>query len=1479
MRLNYLVSYWRPGYVLSQQFLQSIQLFALTLLLAFSYTTANAQVVISEVFANGTFELRNDGNSPVNVSAYWICDFPDYRRLDQLEVECGSLNLMAGAEVVLTAPGLHETDDSELGLYTRNAFGDASALISYLEWGSGNHQRSGLAVGNGIWNGNAAAAFNNNQSLERTDDGFDAADWTVNSSPMACATSGDEEPTCNVDGGTITTNDRLSICVDGIADPINVTPAGGVGPNRGWVITDDQRNILALPAAPPFDLDGAGVGTCFIYYIRYVDGLEGLAAGQNLNNLQGCWDLSNRLEVVRQVPDGGRVTTQGGMTEFTATAGNVMVPVTRTTEATALSYWYIITDDNDNILDFLNPGDASPTDNATLDLSAAPVGVCRIWGWSYRGEGDPIRGDNISTLTDGVCETISDNFIMVNRLADTGGNDCNVDGGTISTNDRTSICVDGITDPINVTVSGATGEANRGWVITDDQRNILALPAAPPFDLDGAGVGICFIYYIRYEDDLEGLAAGQNLNNLQGCWDLSNRIEVIRQTPDGGRVTLQNGGTEYTGTAGNIMVPVTRTTTASALSYWYIITDDNDNILAFHNPGDVSPTDDATLDLSAAPAGVCRIWGWSYRGEGDPIPGDNISTLTDGACETISDNFVTVNRLASADDCNVDGGTISTNDRTSICVDGIADPIDVTVSGATGGANRGWVITDDQRNILALPAAPPFDLDGAGVGTCFIYYIRYEDGLQGLATGQNLNNLQGCWDLSNRIEVIRQTPDGGQVTLQNGGTEYTATAGNVMVPVTRTTAATALSYWYIITDDNDNILDFLNPGDASPTDNATLDLSAAPPGVCRIWGWSYRGEGDPIRGDNISTLTDGACEAISTNFVRVIRQEAVAPATPIRYTANLTGSQEVCPKISTGYGSVEAILTGNTLKVSGSFANMIGKFDANVAGGAHIHFAPAGRNGGVELLLTTRPTGDLKGGTFRASDNTFTLTDGQVSYLQSRELYINIHTTVFASGELRGQLLPAADAYYQANLLGINEVPTNNSSATGNVLLELRGNQLVATGAFEGFSSEVATDLAGGGHIHRGFAGRNGDIELIFDITLDEDQRGGRLEAVKNTFTLTPGQLTYLKQQELYINFHSQVNRPGEVRGQIAPLGATYFVGNLEGEQEVPAINVPSNGRVHITYDGQNAIYVSGAFNDLQGDLNTDLAGGGHIHLAPRGANGPVIFPLDIQLAADKRNAVFLPQNNKFVLNSEELEALFTEGLYVNIHSRVNVPGEIRGQIVGQTIEACGNPDLAINLCPTPTNLTATSLDARRTRLDWDRVFGAAKYQVEIRFAGKTRIIARARIRNNRVFVFAPSGRDYEVRIKTICQDGGESDYTPWLAYSTPSSLTAGAQSRSNTQIEEDADIINIAAAPITYVSVYPNPVSDVLTVAYQTVSNTGVLTVYHVSGKQVLVNRLGRDEGFHQVNLGDLPDGAYILTIQEAGKLPHTERIIKGTR
>ncbi|PHI21624.1 hypothetical protein CEQ90_02095 [Lewinellaceae bacterium SD302] len=448
-----------------------------------------------------------------------------------------------------------------------------------------------------------------------------------------------------------------------------------------------------------------------------------------------------------------------------------------------------------------------------------------------------------------------------------------VDGGAIALADgstETSICVDGVADPLEVVRDGNGEGPNREFVITDDIGTILALPGAGmngPFDLDPAGPGTCEIWYLAYEDGLEGLEVGNNLlSDLEGNSDLSNPITVIRQAADGGTVSLIDGSTVYTGDAGDIVIDVTFETTATALSYWYVITDDNDIILAFANSAETN-----TLDLSGAPVGECHVWGWSYRGEGDPVPGDNISTLNDGDCEEISANFITVIRNPAG---VVNGGALELTDgstETSICVDGVADPIEVIRDGNGAGANREFVITDDIGTILALPGAGmngPFDLDPAGPGTCEIWYLAYEDGLENLEEGNNLDQLVGVFALSNPITVIRQAPDGGEVTLANGETTYTGEVGDIVIDVQHTTTATALSYWYIITDESENILAFANSAETS-----TLDLSGAPVGECHVWGWSYRGEGDPVPGDNISTLNDGDCETISDNFITVTRQE------------------------------------------------------------------------------------------------------------------------------------------------------------------------------------------------------------------------------------------------------------------------------------------------------------------------------------------------------------------------------------------------------------------------------------------------------------------------------------------------------------------------------------------------------------------------------------------------------------------------------
>jgi hypothetical protein len=129
------------------------------------------------------------------------------------------------------------------------------------------------------------------------------------------------------------------------------------------------------------------------------------------------------------------------------------------------------------------------------------------------------------------------------------------------------------------------------------------------------------------------------------------------------------------------------------------------------------------------------------------------------------------------------------------------------------------------------------------------------------------------------------------------------------------------------------------------------------------------------------------------------------------------------------------------------------------------------------------------------------------------------------------------------------------------------------------------------------------------------------------------------------------------------------YVANLEGSQEVPPVASAGSGRA--------VLLVSR--NGDRADISVTLTGidpgvvtGAHIHRAPRGVNGSVIFNLWIPEARfgtfqapfgrSWSSSVSDPQ----ALTAENLADLRAGRLYVNVHTRANQRGEIRGQLERQ---------------------------------------------------------------------------------------------------------------------------------------------------------------------------------------------------------------------
>jgi hypothetical protein len=115
------------------------------------------------------------------------------------------------------------------------------------------------------------------------------------------------------------------------------------------------------------------------------------------------------------------------------------------------------------------------------------------------------------------------------------------------------------------------------------------------------------------------------------------------------------------------------------------------------------------------------------------------------------------------------------------------------------------------------------------------------------------------------------------------------------------------------------------------------------------------------------------------------------------YSASLNGAQEVGPVPTPATGTATLILDngGTNLSYTVTYSGLLGTLTAS-----HIHKAPVGVNGGV-LFGFSPPIGTTSG-TF--SGVVSGLTAANVSDLNAGLYYVNIHSTLYPGGEIRGQI-------------------------------------------------------------------------------------------------------------------------------------------------------------------------------------------------------------------------------------------------------------------------------------------------------------------------------------------------------------------------------------------------------------------------------------------------------------------------------------------
>lgn len=380
------------------------------------------------------------------------------------------------------------------------------------------------------------------------------------------------------------------------------------------------------------------------------------------------------------------------------------------------------------------------------------------------------------------------------------------------------------------------------------------------------------------------------------------------------------------------------------------------------------------------------------------------------------------------------------------------------------------------------------------------------------------------------------------------------------------------------------------------------------------------------------------------------------PAASMPFISKLSGIQEEFPVLSFASGTIKAVLIGDTLTVSGSFNNLSSDFSLN-----HIHRALAGTSGGVIFTLVSVLDSTKKSGIYAEASNKFVLSAAQKIQLLNREFYTNVHSTLYPGGEIRGQLLPESDGYYQANLTGIQEVPPVMTTAHAAIVADLIGNTLVVTGSGKELGSGINVGIRQGGHFHLGFPGQNGAIQIeLKPAVLDSAGTSVQYLAVDNTITLTADQIASLKAGQYYANIHTNQYAGGEIRGQVTRMGNARFRVHYSGAYEAtPVLTFASGGLSLLLED--STLSVLGSFSGLESNWNTGAA---HLHKGMAGQNGAIQINFKTTPAGDLRSGTFSGDSNTFKLTPTNLDDLFSRRLYANVHS-VNFPGgEIRGQVI-----------------------------------------------------------------------------------------------------------------------------------------------------------------------------------------------------------------------
>jgi hypothetical protein len=300
--------------------------------------------------------------------------------------------------------------------------------------------------------------------------------------------------------------------------------------------------------------------------------------------------------------------------------------------------------------------------------------------------------------------------------------------------------------------------------------------------------------------------------------------------------------------------------------------------------------------------------------------------------------------------------------------------------------------------------------------------------------------------------------------------------------------------------------------------------------------------------------------------------------------AVLTASQENPPTTTPGFGNATVTFdsTRQNITVTITVANLGSPITAS-----HIHALPAGN-----VVLGFTPTASF---TNNKLTGTFPITSDLATRLLQNpsNFYVNVHTSQFPGGAIRGQLALVSGTVVNlvADLRGSNETPANSSTAFGSVLL-----------SFDTANNTITWELNTSGitgpsaaHIH---ALPAGNVVIGFVTSASSFTNGRAKGQITGVDATTMGNIL-ANPSGFYFNVHSPAFPSGEIRGQLvaaneADIAVAGHVTNGIGQIFV------SDARVfNPSYDTPAATLLE--FFQAGTSPNTNATNSMVVNIAPRG--------------------------------------------------------------------------------------------------------------------------------------------------------------------------------------------------------------------------------------------------------------------------------------